>query len=211
MLLKQIMKRSLLFTLAVVLSLLNAAAHNADSTALRFEITVAAGLIDAPQHGRVFVVMTRNAGIEPRMMIGQTGMDAAPMFARDIKNFAPGVIATIDQASVAFPIENLPQLPAGDYFVQALFDSNIDLKSVNAPGNLYSKPRKLHLDPASGVAIKIELTERVAPEQLPAETDYVKFVRIQSNLLTKFHGRPIYLRAGVIIPRGFESDATKRF
>jgi hypothetical protein len=211
MLLKQNMKRSLPLTFAVVLSLLNAPAPKADSTALRFEITVAAGLINAPQNGRVFVVITPKAGIEPRMMIGQTGMDAAPMFARDVKGFAPGVAAIIDNTSQAFPIESLAQLPAGDYFLQALFDSNIDLKSVNAPGNLYSKPRKIHLDPASGGAIKIELTERVSPEQPPAETDYVKFVRIQSKLLTKFHGRPIYLRAGVILPRGFDSDASKRF
>ncbi|HXU09004.1 MAG TPA: alpha/beta hydrolase-fold protein [Blastocatellia bacterium] len=205
------MKRPLLLTFAVVLSLLNAPARKADSAPLRFEVTVAAGLITAPQNGRVFVVMTRGARVEPGMMIGQTGLDAAPMFARDVKDFGPGVIATIDQASVAFPLESLAQLPAGDYFVQALFDSNIDLKSVNAPGNLYSKPRKIHLEPASGGAIRIELTERVAPEQLPAETDYVKFVKIQSNLLTKFHGRPIYLRAGVILPRGFDSDASKRF
>lgn len=209
--LKQVMKRSLLLTLAVVLGGLNAPAHNANATALRFEITVTAGLITGSQNGRVFVVMTPKVGIEPRLMIGQTGMDAAPMFARDVKDFAPGVIATIDQKSAAFPIASLAELPVGDYFVQALFDSNIDLKSVNAPGNLYSRPRKIHLDPASGVAIKIELTERVPPEQLPAETDYVKFVRIQSKLLTKFHGRPIYLRAGVILPRGFDSEASKRF
>jgi len=31
----------------------------------------------------------------------------------------------------------------------------------------------------------------------------VKYVRIQSNLLTRFHGRPIYLRAGVILPKDF--------
>src|SRR5262249_7659342 len=91
------------------------------------------------------------------------------------------------------------------YYVQALFDSNIDLKSLNAPGNLYSKTTKLHLDPARGTTIKIELTEKVPAEQLPPETEYVKYVKIQSNLLSKFHGRPIYLRAGVILPRGFDS------
>ena len=85
--------------------------------------------------------------------------------------------------------------------MQAVFDTNIDLKSVNAPGNLYSRAQKVSLDPAAGGVVKIELTEKVPPEELPAETEFIKYVKIQSDLLTRFHGRPIYLRAGVILPR----------
>jgi len=82
---------------------------------------------------------------------------------------------------------------------------------VNAPGNLYSKPRKIRLDPSQGAIVKIELTERVPPEELPPDSGYVRHVKIQSNLLTKFHGRPIYLRAGVILPRAFESEPARRY
>src|SRR4029078_2377505 len=93
---------------------------------------------------------------------------------------------------------------------QALFDSNIDLKSVNSPGNLYSAVQKARLDPASGGAVKLELTSKLPAEQLPAETDYVKYVKIQSDLLTKFHGRPIYLRAGVIVARDLVKDKSAK-
>ena len=31
-----------------------------------------------------------------------------------------------------------------------------------------------------------------------AETDLVKYVKLESKLLSAFHGRPIFLRAGVI-------------
>src|SRR4029079_4640265 len=123
----------------------------------------------------------------------ETGMDAAPMLGRDLKNFGPGVTGVIDETCVTFPIDNLAKLSAGEYFVQALFDSNIDLKSVNAPGNLYSAPRKVRIDPAAGGVVKIELTEKVPEEKLPPETDYVKYVKIQSTMLSKFHRRPIYL------------------
>lgn len=148
---------------------------------------------------------------EPRLTIGQTGLEASPVFARDISNFAPGAAGSIDEKCAAFPLDSLARLAAGDYFVQALFDSNTDLKSVNAPGNLYGTPRKVHLDPAQGATVKLELTEKVAPEQLPPNTEYVKFVKIQSTLLSKFHRRPIYLRAGVILPRGFDSEPAKRY
>ncbi|MEK6288531.1 MAG: alpha/beta hydrolase-fold protein [Acidobacteriota bacterium] len=185
--------------------------QSARTAALRFEVTIAPGLIPSPQNGRLFVVMSPKSQPEPRLTIGQTGLEASPVFARDISNFAPGAAGSIDEKCAAFPLDSLARLAAGDYFVQALFDSNTDLKSVNAPGNLYGTPRKVHLDPAQGATVKLELTEKVAPEQLPPNTEYVKFVKIQSTLLSKFHRRPIYLRAGVILPRGFDSEPAKRY
>ncbi len=186
-------------------------AENPHAARLRFEVTIAPGLIPSAQSGRLFVVMSQRSQPEPRRSIGQTGLDAPPLCARDIKNFSPGVTGTIDETCSAFPIDSLRRLPAGDYFVQAVFDSNIDLRSVNAPGNLYSKPRKVHVDPMTVGDITIELTEKAPAEELPGETEYLKYVKIQSSLLTKFHGRPIYLRAGVILPSGFDTDAQKRY
>ena len=178
---------------------------------LRFEVTLTQGLVRSPQNGRLFVIIGASNQSEPRLSIGDTGQDAPPVLARDVKNFAPGSTARLDSSTAIFPIEDLSALPAGDYFVQALFDSNIDLKSVNAPGNLYSKVQKAHLDPASDRTIKIELTEKVPDETLPAETEYVKYVKLRSELLSKFHGRPIYLRAGIILPRGFDADTSIKY
>jgi photosystem II stability/assembly factor-like uncharacterized protein len=138
-------------------------------------------------------------------------MDAPPILGRDVNNFGPGVVATIDRSAAPFPIASLDALPPGDYYVQALFDSNIDLKSVNAPGNRYSDIRRLHLDPRDGGTVKLELTRTVPPEQLPPDDAYIKYVRIRSNLLTRFHGRPIYLRAGVILPRDYAVDPNRRY
>jgi len=206
------MKRAITFCLTLaILASLQVAAHVVRSSSIRLEVTIASGLVSSPQSGRLFVVLSPKSQPEPRLTIGQTGLDASPVFGRDIQNFAPGVTGAIDEKCAAFPIDRLANLPAGDYFIQALFDSNIDLKSVNAPGNLYSKSRKIHLDPTQGATVRIELTEKVPAEQLPPDTDYVKYVRIQSNLLSKFHGRPIYLRAGVILPRGFESEPANRY
>jgi hypothetical protein len=206
------MKKLLLLSVASLAILLSSApAKMAASTALRFEISVAPGLLAKPQSGRLFVVMSRHATDEPRASISNTGIDAPPVLARDVNNFAAGATVVIDEKAIAFPIEDLAHLPAGDYAVQAVFDWNVDLASVNAPGNLYSAVKRVHLDPAHGETIKIELTRQEPPDQLPAESDYVKYVRLQSDLLTKFHGRPIYLRAGIILPRDFDKDTTRRY
>jgi hypothetical protein len=209
---RESMKQKIIFSFALaVLTLIQTPAQNAATTSLRFEITVTQGLISSPQDGRLFVVMIRGSRSEPRLMAGSTGLDAPPMLARDVDKFAPGVVGVIDEKAVAFPIQDLAHLPAGDYFVQAVFDSNIDLKTINAPGNLYSAVQEVRLDPARGSIVKIELTQKIPPEELPAESEYVKYVKIQSNLLSKFHGRPIYLRAGVILPKDYDKDTSRRY
>jgi S-formylglutathione hydrolase FrmB len=120
-------------------------------------------------------------------------------------------VGVIDNTSVSYPISDLAHLPADEYYVQALLDSNIDLGSLNAPGNFYSPVQKVLLDPANGGTIKLVLDKAVPPETLPADTDYVKYLKIQSPLLTRFHGRPIYVRAAVLLPRTYLSDVTSKF
>jgi hypothetical protein len=206
------MKRILLIGLALMSpAALLAFARVPHANSLRFEVTVAPGLISTPVSGRIFVVMGRVSHPEPRLSIGQTGLDASPVLARDVSDLRGGPVEVLDENAAAFPIDKLSRLPPDDYYAQALFDSNIDLKSVNAPGNLYSEVQRVHLDPARGQPVKLELARKVPPEQLPAETEYVKFVKIQSELLSKFHKRPTYVRAGVILPRGYESDTSRLY
>jgi hypothetical protein len=188
-----------------------AAAAPTTSTALRFEVTMAPGLLPGPQDGRLLVVLGRQERPEPRQRIGATGMDAAPVLGADATGLAPGVVGILDQTSEIFPIPRLTDLPPGDYFVQAVLDTNRDLKLPNAPRNLYSPVRKVSLDPSRGGSVQLELTQQIAPEELPTETENVKYVKLRSELLSRFHGRPIYLRAGVILPRDFERERARRY
>src|SRR5579872_534980 len=141
------------------------------ATALRFEVTVARGLIDAPRDGRLLIVLGRKKSPEPRTTIGETGMSTPPLLGRDVKGLGPGVSVTVDQTAAVFPIANLGALPAGDYFVQAVLDGNPDFKLPDAPGNLYSEPVAAKLDPARGGTVKLTLTRRVPAEQPPKETE----------------------------------------
>ena len=187
---------------------------SAQTTALKFETTIAKGLISAPQNGRLFVFINRKGESEPRLTFddGDVGFDAPPILAKDVVNFKAGETkAIIDNSSISYPIKNLSELPAGEYFVQALFDTNNDLRSLNAPGNLYSAVQKVTLDAKNGGTIKLELNKVVPPEQMPADSEYVKFIKMQSPLLTKFHGRPIFLRVGIILPRDYEKEAARRY
>jgi hypothetical protein len=186
------------------------AGQNSNSS-MRFEVTVARGLLEKPQNGRLFVTVSLNRQSELRNLIGNTGRDAAPVFARDLNNFSSDSKGVIDDRAAAFPIDSLGELPAGEYYLQALFDSNIDLKSVNAPGNLYSEIVKANLDPKQGGVIKIELSKKVPPEELPQDSESVKYVKLKSEMLSQFHGRPMYLRAGIILPRDFDKERSRKY
>lgn len=197
-----------LFTLALTVARFDAAEPT--TTALRFEITVAKDLLARPQDGRLLAVLGRSGKPEPRLRIG-TSENASTILGVDIKGLSPGVAGVLDQKAMIFPVEHLARLPAGDYFVQAVFDVSRDLKLVNAPGNLTSEPLKVKIDPMAGGTVKLELTRQIPPEELPADTEYVKFIKLKSELLSTFHGRPMYVRAAVILPRDFDRDTDKRY
>ena len=88
-------------------------ASRATVTSLQFEVTVADGLIEVPQSGRLFVILNPNSSPEPRRALGRTGINAPPVFATDVDNFAPGIHGVIDRTSAAFPIDSLADVPAG--------------------------------------------------------------------------------------------------
>jgi len=187
------------------------AANTPNPASFQFEVTVKKDLATAAKDGRLFVILARTNNPEPRLTLGRTGLDAPQVLARDLSDFAPGSVAVLGQAAFAFPLTNLAALPAGNYFAQALFDCNADLRSPEAPGNLYGKPRKIRLDPAQGGTWKLDLDRQIPPERLPADTEQVKFVKIQSRRLSEFYGRSIFLRAGVILPRDYAREPSRRY
>jgi hypothetical protein len=187
------------------------AAEPEKPTELRFEITLAKGLKPDAPDGRLLLVLGRDPDVEPRSSIGDMGLKAAPLLGVDVKGLVADSKAIIDQKAAIFPIVNLARLPAGEYRVQAVFHSNRDLNLHDAPGNLYSDPVTVKLDPAKGGVVKLELAHKIPEEQPPKETEYVKYVKLKSDLLSKFHGRPMYLRAGVILPRDFDKDTERTY
>ena len=67
------------------------------------------------------------------------------------------------------------------------------------------------INPASGDTIRITLDQVIPPIADPPETKYIKHERIQSQLLTKFWGRPMYLGAHVLLPEGFDTHPNARY
>jgi len=59
----------------------------------------------------------------------------------------------------------------------------------SAPGNLYSKPQKLLIEPERGGTIEISLDQVIPPIESPRDTKYIKHIKLQSKRLSEFWGR----------------------
>src|SRR5207247_7106016 len=80
-----------------------------------------------------------------------------------------------------------------------------------AAGNLGRGVRKVRLGPARADTIRLELTRVLPSIELPPDTKWVRHIKIQSKLLTAWWGRPIYLGATVLLPRGYDADSVRRY
>jgi hypothetical protein len=81
------------------------------------------------------------------------------------------------------------------------------------PGNLYSTPVNVALDPASATAPRFVLDQEIppVPDFKAKETKYVKYFRMKSELLSKFWGRDVELGAWILLPEGFNEHPDARY
>ena len=173
---------------------------------------------DKPLDGRVLLILSATTNPEPRMAVSE-GLATQQIFGVDA---VAARSAVIDGSTLGYPRDSFAQIPAGDYTMQAVLNiyetfHRSDGRTVKLPmdqgegqhwnrkpGNLYSDPAKIHYDPASGATMRLDLIKTIPAIDPPADTKFVKHLRIQSKLLTAFWGRPMYLGAIVLLPDGFD-------
>ncbi len=209
----------------------------AQQGALRFNIALPQG--PAPIDGRLLVMIAKDprAGLptvasaevgEPRFQIND-GVTGQLVFGMDLDAAAPGSTVTLDGLALGFPLESINDIPAGTYSVQALVHKYETFKRADghtvklpmdrgegqqwarAPGNPYSTPQTVTIDPKTSGTIAIRLDQVIPPLPTPADTKYVKHERILSERLSRFWGRPMHLGAHVLLPEGWDTQPDARY
>ncbi len=192
-----------------------------------FEVSFGRALHSEPVTGRAFIAITRDEKPEPRLQVGF--LPGSPFFGVDVSALRPGEPAQITRNAAGFPFRTLDSLPSGDYWIQAFLTVYTEFKRSDghtvwlhndqwegqlfndAPGTLVSEPQKVHLDVHKGFRIRLELSRALPPVEVPPDDQYVKFEKIQSKLLTAFWGRPMYLGAVVLLPKGYDEHPNVRY
>jgi hypothetical protein len=186
-----------------------------------FEVSFPSSVHSDPITGRIFVFISRTVTPEPRL-------DSAQTFAVEANEWKPGQTAVIDSNTLGHPFRSVSEIPEGDYYVQAFghvyvrypradghviwgLDQWNGQDFTESPGNLYSKVQKVHLDPHSSSKLTFSLTEVVPSKPEPTDTEWVKYIKFESKVLTKFWGRPMYLGAIVLLPKDYGSHPDQKY
>jgi hypothetical protein len=217
-----------LLLLATFAFALSASALQAQQvSSYRFSVSFPKTQSAEPLDGRLLLILSTDPSAEPRLQISNS-VRTQILFGLDVDALQPGESAAFDDAAFGYPIRYLHDVTPGDYFVQVVLHEYETFHRADgvtiklpmdrgegqhwqlAPGNLYSKPQKITLRPGAD-PIAIVLDQVIPAIPVPKDTQYVRHIRIQSELLTKFWGRPMFLSANVLVPEGFDSHPNSRF
>jgi len=207
---------------ALLLAATEAPSRAAQAPPLRVDVSFPASLHAGALDGRLLLMLSTETSGEPRFQISDSPR-TQQVFGIDVDGLAPGQAASFDGTVLGYPKESLADVPPGTYTVQALLHRYETFRRADghvvklpmdrgegqqwnrAPGNLYSTPQRITIDLAKGGTIAVSLDKVIPPIPDPPTTKYIKHVRIQSERLTKFWGRPMYLGAHVLVPEGWDT------
>ncbi|MGH7689159.1 MAG: alpha/beta hydrolase-fold protein, partial [Gemmatimonadaceae bacterium] len=199
------------------------------ASGLKFELSFPASLASQPITGHIILIVSKDSSADPRFQYHVYQPNVQPGFGLDVSQFAPGQVAMLDGSVFGWPLKSVTDLPPGDYRIQAVLnryelfhradgrtlwlppDKGEGQHWYSKPGNLYNTPLHVHLDPATGQTVRIVFDHVIPPIPEPKDTKWVKYVRIQSALLSKFWGRPVYLGAIVLLPAGYDDHPNARY
>ena len=194
-----------------------------------FKISFTKEMSEQAQDGRLLLLIANNNKDEPRFQIND-GLTTQLVFGIDVEGMQPGQEITINSDNAfGFPIQSISNIPAGEYYVQALINryETFNLKTGHTvklppdqgegqqwsrkPGNFYSKPVKVSIHYGKMETIAVTMDQIIPPVDVPEDTKYVKHIKIQSKMLTGFWGKPMYLGAHVLLPAGFDEHPAAKY
>jgi len=196
----------------------------ASAPGLEFSISYPAAQGAGPLDGRVILLLSRDLTREPRTHVEPNEPLASPyLFGLNVEGLAAGHAVILNDNAFGWPARQLSAIPTGDYLVQAVLnrydvfhlgdgrvlklppDKGEGQNWANKPGNLYSKPLSLHLDRSHPLRIALILDQQIGAIPPKTDSEFVRHVRIRSELLSRFWGQDVYIGAHILVPKGFDA------
>ncbi len=192
----------------------------------RFEISFPASVSEKPLTGRMFLIITKTDSIEPRLQVGRYGTQ---FFGVDFENLKPGQGVTISTSTLGYPVNAFNDIAPGNYYVQAVLCKYTEFKRSDghtlwmhmdqwegqdwrrSPGNAYSRVQKVGINETDSYGVTLTADKIIPPIEVPADTKWVKHIKIKSKLLSKFWGQPIYIGATILLPKEYDEKPDKHY
>jgi len=187
--------------------LLAAALSSLAAQPLSFRVTLNPSIAPSGASGRLFVFLDKGSSARERIHVGFFP-ESVWLAAKEIPFWKPGQTIELDPNELAFP-QAFAKAEKGDYVVMALLDPDHSFaRERQDAGDFVSSVTILkNLDPANAAPVVLELNSVTPKVSAPSDTANSKAVEFESRALTAFWGRPIIMRAGVVLPAGHTKDS----
>ncbi|HLY42880.1 MAG TPA: alpha/beta hydrolase-fold protein [Terracidiphilus sp.] len=203
------------FLLVFAAVLCSAVAFAQSSQHLFFRVTLGSQFT-SPVSGRMIIFLEPGEGAKS---VDEDPFHPTAVYiaAKEVSDLKPGGSVEIDTDELAYPAA-FSSIKPGDYQVQAVLDVGHTYNySGRGPGDLISDVTPLHSytpgqSDEPNLTLDATVPERPVPPNLPSgftraahEADFV------SPALTAFFGRPIHMRAWVVVPPDYDSDPSAHY
>lgn len=190
-------------------------------SSITFDVSYDSNLSADAKDGRLLLLLSTDDSNEPRYQIND-GPNTQIVYGQNVDALGPDQSITFSSEQFGYPIQNLDNLKPGEYWVQALLHTyetfnlstghTVKLPMDNgegqqwnrSPGNLYSTPVKITIEENISNNFSIVMDQVIAPIEEPEDTEWIKHIKMKSDLLSEFWGKDTYLGAHVLLPKGFE-------
>jgi hypothetical protein len=196
------------------------------SFAVRFPLARSA----VPLDGRLILLLSRDFNREPREHVDPDEPLSSPfIFGQNVAAMSPGRALIMGEGAFGWPAGKLSHVPAGDYLVQAVLnryetfhladgrvlqlppDQGEGQQWARKPGNLYSTPVRVHIDPLHPQHTSLSLDREIEPIAPKTDSEFIRHVRIRSELLSRFWGRDVFIGAHVLVPKDFDKHSEAHY
>lgn len=199
---------------------------NSDDNKIKFEIEYSEKFQEEGFDGRLLLMISNDNRAEPRFQINDSH-NTQMIFGVDVESWDANQKVVIDSEAIGYPIKSTKEIQEGEYYVQAFLhkyetfnlstgysvklpmDQGEGQKWNISPKNLYSTPKKIKIK--NSATISISLDNEIPPIEPAEDTEFIKHVKIKSEMLSKFWGRDMYLQANVLVPHGFNQKSNTRY
>jgi len=197
-------------------------------TGPRFTVQFDEQLTSDSQDGRLLLMLAKGDSAEPRFRIGNSA-DTQLIFGVNVSDWRAGTQVLVDSNAIGFPLADLSEVPPGKYYVQTLLNRYEDFNLSNGktvslppdqgegqqwqrkPGNFYSTPVEIEIMAGHSDPIPVVMDQVIPPIEPPADTKYIKHIRMRSPLLSEFWGEDMFVGAHILLPEGYDENPDARY
>lgn len=180
----------------------------AQTSSIKITTSVSTELKDEfKSNGRIFLFINSGSR-EPRRSTWPNKSNM--IFATNLSNWKSNKKFTFNKNTKLIKSVDisLGKIPNGKYNIQVMWDQDFEESRINAPGNLYSDVFEVEL--TENKSIDLPLSNIIEPRKL-ADHELLKEVDFKSEILSKWWGKEMWLKAAVVLPRNYFENADKKY